>query len=1051
MADSDILWVDLSRFGVKINVRPFSPLIGTPLTHLVIFDENRFRDELIAAHGGGHEFSELFMNWKEQLQSLGFATKKGVVDYFSRTFTYLSTRTNFSLSELQLLWPSLEASDWKKMPPHLMLLQRPEIEPSASQNWSRFVQNTLRREQRALWTPQQSSFDIPYTDALSINDRIANCVQGKTHSAFSFYPLTFQAIDVLSMAGYRENALIEFFPTLEAAQANGWQQEQLNCVDLPFALPIFMDNSGRILAIKDVRYAPEALTVAPVLNLGIAGETHEAEPYASHFAVSTYHDMQSLRRSILESVAFWADLEPIPTEEALKSTQESIFQLLNQHWDFWRVRPKSNPGIPSALLIHDPDAEAEDPLYPNLLPITRWRAEHFERFQSVIARYVPEDLLLAGLERLETEITSAVKNMAVLWARQSISQVAQRVQNPITDQSEKNKHEDVGEKIGGARKDFSRKGMSIEDLESFNEVERRALVIKKNVWPSLDYRAMRDTGVELHAAIAIKYLKDKIAVEPRHQNVITWGNWPEESYISIVGLIRDACLDVKTLDDFQQTCTQIGEAIRKNREGLDSGYISGHTPWQCQLGDKVSEFLFRLSVYGQYPSSLRQLFREASWDYLIRPSANKTEVEKQAVKDRNLVDRELHRPHLQEILRVGGEDWRGGRDVTGDDLLCHFGFRAVEFGNWLPQDERQTVLNMAFDAFCDLSFALKIPADAVSLSGELAIAFGSRGKGGKNAFLAHYEPARHVINLTRINGAGALAHEWFHALDYHLGGREKSMTEKMISRYQDDPFPDLVTALQFRPLSPLECLHLYQKEVEKGQAYANSWTYKASSEKRTQAAQLIEDYLTLAKSQFFEESEKLIKERGLGLFETSVGTNVAKIIPNTPLIECKERLEKLLTFHVSSKQLQKIHSNLHYAFVHLKTAMLLETGLARGATIKPSFFNDSQFETTTESIFLHHSKQLDKLRSKPYWSTAVEMFARAGAQYVQYELLEHGIRSDYLVFGSTVEQYLHFHAGNPNPVEEERLMFKTHFNQLFDALRLEMIKVVDNDLSALSL
>lgn len=50
----------------------------------------------------------------------------------------------------------------------------------------------------------------------------------------------------------------------------------------------------------------------------------------------------------------------------------------------------------------------------------------------------------------------------------------------------------------------------------------------------------------------------------------------------------------------------------------------------------------------------------------------------------------------------------------------------------------------------------------------LAIAFGSRGKG--NA-LAHYEPSRAVINLTKMKGAGSLAHEFGHALDDMLGQR----------------------------------------------------------------------------------------------------------------------------------------------------------------------------------------------------------------------------------------------------------------------------------------
>ena len=31
--------------------------------------------------------------------------------------------------------------------------------------------------------------------------------------------------------------------------------------------------------------------------------------------------------------------------------------------------------------------------------------------------------------------------------------------------------------------------------------------------------------------------------------------------------------------------------------------------------------------------------------------------------------------------------------------------------------------------------------------------------------MAHYEPLLEVINLTKLRGAGCLAHEWAHALD----------------------------------------------------------------------------------------------------------------------------------------------------------------------------------------------------------------------------------------------------------------------------------------------
>ena len=109
-----------------------------------------------------------------------------------------------------------------------------------------------------------------------------------------------------------------------------------------------------------------------------------------------------------------------------------------------------------------------------------------------------------------------------------------------------------------------------------------------------------------------------------------------------------------------------------------------------------------------------------------------------------------------------GTDYRQGIDVTPEDFNI-FGFRGVQFGNYVNVSERQQSLNQAYDALYDLANVLGISPKAISLNGELGLAFGARGSGGKNA-AAHYEPLQIVINLTKKSGAGSLAHEWWHAI-----------------------------------------------------------------------------------------------------------------------------------------------------------------------------------------------------------------------------------------------------------------------------------------------
>lgn len=109
------------------------------------------------------------------------------------------------------------------------------------------------------------------------------------------------------------------------------------------------------------------------------------------------------------------------------------------------------------------------------------------------------------------------------------------------------------------------------------------------------------------------------------------------------------------------------------------------------------------------------------------------------------------------------------QNVTPEKFSDAFGFRGVQFGNYVEGPRRQSDLNRAYDSLMDMADVLKVPAKALSLNGRLGLAFGARGKGGKNAAAAHYEPDAVAINLTKGNGAGSLAHEWFHALDNYFG------------------------------------------------------------------------------------------------------------------------------------------------------------------------------------------------------------------------------------------------------------------------------------------
>lgn len=119
----------------------------------------------------------------------------------------------------------------------------------------------------------------------------------------------------------------------------------------------------------------------------------------------------------------------------------------------------------------------------------------------------------------------------------------------------------------------------------------------------------------------------------------------------------------------------------------------------------------------------------------------------------------------RNVIQEGG-CLRSPFHKTGDDFLSDFHFRGGEFGNWLSENDILESMDASYVAFSNLSSVLDIRPESISFHGKMGIAFGSRGRGGA---AAHYEPGTtDVINLTKLSGAGCLAHEWGHALDRHI-------------------------------------------------------------------------------------------------------------------------------------------------------------------------------------------------------------------------------------------------------------------------------------------
>ncbi|MCC4269220.1 LPD5 domain-containing protein [Marinobacter nauticus] len=398
--------------------------------------------------------------------------------------------------------------------------------------------------------------------------------------------------------------------------------------------------------------------------------------------------------------------------------------------------------------------------------------------------------------------------------------------------------EDFGEKIEGARKDYASK------MAAAKEKDVAAVPLSES-WPEPDYQKLLDSGADARAVGMAHAARDAVPPKPRK-------GWKLSGWVRQVEALRnftESVIDGEfTVDDLRDHARKDGyKTLEPHLFNLADLYAAvGHTKslkglrfsnahftiFDGKKGSFDKWLIERTAKTGSFGNMPRQLvaadtkeqaveqFRElhktldargaepknTRFDiYSSRYDRNDVFIGKKIGKDvvrikEGFADAKEARAYLAEnqdtlerilakMKRIPnhrkesnsprvGKDHRNGGDVTPEAFAEAFGFRGVQFGNYVEQGRRQQDLNEAYDGLMDLAGILNIPAKALSLNGELGLAFGARGKGGKNAPKAHYEPGNIVINLTKKSGAGSLAHEWWHSLDNYFA-RERGTSQHM--------------------------------------------------------------------------------------------------------------------------------------------------------------------------------------------------------------------------------------------------------------------------------
>ncbi len=418
-------------------------------------------------------------------------------------------------------------------------------------------------------------------------------------------------------------------------------------------------------------------------------------------------------------------------------------------------------------------------------------------------------------------------------------------------------------------------------------------------------------------------------------------------------------------------------------------------------------------------------------------------------------------------------------DATAEGFKDTIGVRAVEFGNWNNQDERQDLMNDAWDGLMDLADVLGVPPKALGLNGDLALAFGARGH-GLNSARAHYELDRAVINLTKENGAGSLAHEWFHALDHYfgrqdgkassawvvqadgtrtlkVGGPEDGMASHGFQRGERSGVRPEVRAAYDNVLTTMfKRAEAYVEDTAK----VDKFTGRAKDELALALASLRSELAAQKDPAYYKRNNKpasaeLLAEvdalskamlegeaTALATEWKSIQTNKAKIAHRWT----NDSLERLGAIY------KEVRGRSGFDSTNRNGRMDQLRGHMERYSQRLKMLAEAQAGTEKTKMvpteFAMNARELDQGRGTDYWTTPHEMAARAFQGYVEDKVAEAGGMSRFLNYGpANVVIITPWGFKRPFPAGEER----TAINKAFDAFISELqTKETDKGIALLS-
>jgi Large polyvalent protein-associated domain 1 len=344
---------------------------------------------------------------------------------------------------------------------------------------------------------------------------------------------------------------------------------------------------------------------------------------------------------------------------------------------------------------------------------------------------------------------------------------------------------------------------------------------------------------------------------------------------------------------------------------------------------------------------------------------------------------------LAYIKRTGGYKIES---IAPSSIIDNFGFSAVNYGVYVDDVWSKEHTKHFLGAMSDLGEMLNINLKQINNLGKLAIAFGAKGRPGH---LATYFPQSKDINLTRGNGDGSLAHEWGHYFDNVIVELDAKLATNTFA--SEGKMPDYEIKELFKEFT--------------------NFCFKGNS-----------NYTPLIPIQFYA---KEISSAPTVVFKDERGNWANKVV------EIKDTIEETLE---SVSGLAKLSGDLYRTQIRVYGYIIQKFNLSSYEI--PMKLPTSYFYHKSAYSYFNYCSYTDnktekidsKLRTK-YWTSEVELFARAWETVVLKKLLDKNRASNYLVADIPMNDVISETYHVPYPQGKELEYIESIFDRIIIAVK----------------